>query len=65
MKQKLTEIQIQTAIQLLREFVEVHDEGCHYDHHGYCQAHYLQDKGECMVERGKKLLEEIDYARTC
>lgn len=23
---------------------------CWHDHHGYCQAHNLQPKGECWVE---------------
>ena len=27
---------------------------CWYDHHGYCQAHNLQPKGECWVELAKK-----------
>jgi len=26
------------------------DTPCHYDHHGYCQAHALQPKGECYME---------------
>lgn len=23
---------------------------CYYDHHGYCQSHNLQPKGECWAE---------------
>jgi hypothetical protein len=34
---------------LLPRTVEFQDE-CRYDHHGYCQAHNLQPKGECWFE---------------
>jgi len=27
-----------------------HAEPCHYDHHGLCQTHSLQPKGECYAE---------------
>ena len=29
---------------------------CSYDHHGQCQAHNLQPKGECWVEKACQLL---------
>ena len=29
---------------------------CWYDHHGYCQAHNLQPKGECWVELSRAAL---------
>jgi|ERR1051326_2397967 hypothetical protein len=32
------------------------EENCWYDHHGYCQAHRLQPKGQCYVELGRAAL---------
>ena len=26
------------------------DDNCRYDHHGYCQAHFLQEGDECCVK---------------
>jgi len=43
---------------LLQEWLDIHDEPCHHDHHGYCQAHFLEDKGNCIVERTRNLLKE-------
>lgn len=40
---------------LLEEFVDVNDEPCWRDHHGYCQAHFLEES--CLVERSRKALE--------
>lgn len=31
---------------------------CRYDHHGYCQEHYLHDKDECPVKLAKDILKE-------
>jgi len=45
------------AEHLLKEWLDIHDEPCHYDHHGYCQAHFLEEKGECIVERTRNFLE--------
>ena len=47
-----------TAEYLLKEWLDVHDEPCYYDHHGYCQAHFLQEKGECIVELTRNFLKE-------
>lgn len=44
------------AIDLLKEWLEAHNDKCWYDHHGYCQAHFLQPKGECIVERTRNYL---------
>lgn len=37
------------------------DDPCWTDHHGYCQAHHLDDTKEdgCRVENGRKLYEKI------
>jgi hypothetical protein len=43
---------------LLEEWLELHFDPCFYDHHGYCQSHFLQDKGSCIVELTRKFLEE-------
>jgi hypothetical protein len=32
-----------------------HDDECQYDHHGYCQAHFLHER-PCPHERAKALL---------
>ena len=45
---------------LLKEWLEIHDTQCRFDHHGYCQEHFLQDKGDCIVERTKEFLNERD-----
>jgi len=38
-------------LEALREMVEVHDEPCRLDHHGYCQSHFLDEvnDGGCRV----------------
>ena len=43
----------------LERLLEVDDEPCRFDHHGYCQAHYLDNKGECRIENARALLAEI------
>lgn len=45
---------------LLKEWLDVHDDPCYYDHHGYCQAHFLQDKEECIVMKTKNFLKGIE-----
>ena len=30
---------------------------CRYDHHGYCQAHFLQEVDECCVKIARRVLE--------
>lgn len=43
--------------QFLTEILEelVDDDPCWYDHHGYCQAHWLHE-APCPVERAKEFL---------
>ena len=41
---------------LLREWLSLNDEDCIFDHHGYCQTHFLQSKEHCIVNRTKKIL---------
>lgn len=45
-------------IELLRAFLYYMGEGnpCRYDHHGYCQAHALEE--DCMVRRAATLIEK-------
>lgn len=42
----------------LSEMVEVNDEPCRLDHHGYCQSHFLDEvkDGGCRVANAKALL---------
>jgi hypothetical protein len=47
----------QVPVSLLKEIVEIQGE-CHFDHHGYCQAHNLQTKDDCWVARLNKIIEE-------
>lgn len=44
--------------QLLQELVDVTEEKCRTDHHGYCQAHYLDDvnDGGCRVANARAAL---------
>ena len=48
--------QLEEARDILEVVVEVNDEDCYYDHHGYCQAHNLEE--DCHIARSKKWLEE-------
>jgi len=41
---------------ILAEFIEVNDDPCRYDHHGYCQAHFLEE--DCLVKRARTTLKE-------
>jgi hypothetical protein len=45
-----------TARELLVDWLDVHDEDCWYDHHGYCQAHFLSDAENCVVKRTRDML---------
>lgn len=40
---------------LLEEWVEITAHPCRYDHHGYCQEHFLHEK-PCLAERTKEAL---------
>lgn len=44
-----------TLLDLVRDLTDPDD--CHYDHHGYCQAHNLSD--DCPHKRAKTLLAEL------
>lgn len=47
-----------SAIELLKEWLEMHDEPCWFDHHGCCQAHFLEFANECIVARTRALIEK-------
>ncbi len=55
---------LRAEVEVLRSLVvELTDAGeCWYDHHGYCQAHSLQEK-PCPHSRAKELLRAISEAR--
>jgi hypothetical protein len=55
-----TDNKLKEAIDILREFVSINDEECYYDHHGYCQAHYLHEHHECPIYRARQLITEWD-----
>lgn len=40
----------------LERLLETNDEPCHFDHDGCCQAHYLDQSGECRVAQARDLL---------
>lgn len=46
------------AISLLKEWERLNEEPCHYDHHGYCQTHYLQE--DCVYKRTWDFLKEME-----
>lgn len=48
------EEKLRVAVELLGEFLDVNDEQCRFDHHGYCQAHFLEEK--CLITRTKDLI---------
>ena len=48
--------------ELLKEWLEMHNEPCWYDHHGYCQAHFLDMGENCIVARTKKYLDDHEKA---
>ncbi len=52
------EEQAQALVEIAKRFAEVNDEKCRKDHHGYCQAHYLEEN--CMVSDLKQTLEEYE-----
>lgn len=43
---------------LLKECIAPMDDDCSYDHHGYCQAHFLHDS-PCPYSRAKEYLEQL------
>jgi hypothetical protein len=45
------------ATSLLAEWADNNNEPCSYDHHGYCQAHFLEFKDECIVKRTLNLVD--------
>lgn len=53
LKARLAEVE--KALDGLLEPFEGDD--CRYDHHGYCQAHFLQEGDECCVKIARHVLE--------
>lgn len=41
------------------EDIDYLNEDCHYDHHGYCQAHNLAEGEDCHVFKARKLLAQF------
>lgn len=46
------------ADSLLKEWLEIHDTPCRFDHHGYCQEHFLQNADDCIVARTREYLND-------
>jgi len=42
-------------IDLITELLQPFPDPCHYDHHGYCQEHFLHER-PCPFERAKEWL---------
>jgi len=42
--------------ELLEVMVDINDEECRHDHHGYCQSHYLEES--CTIKKAKEILKE-------
>ena len=45
------------ALIIMRDLTD--DDDCHYDHHGYCQAHGWLTDGVCPHKRSKELLTKL------
>ena len=45
-------------IKCLEALLEVHEEKCWLDHHGYCQEHYVESP--CRVKEARDLLNKIE-----
>ena len=43
--------------EVVEAVVEINDDECYFDHHGYCQAHNLEQ--DCHVKKAKDLKEQI------
>lgn len=54
---KITELeqQLKKADDIIINLVDAHDVECRLDHHGICQAHYLES--ECSVKAGNEYIE--------
>lgn len=50
------ETQLEEARGIIEVVVEVKDDDCYYDHHGYCQAHNLEE--DCHVAKAKNFIEQ-------
>ena len=50
------EAQLEEARGIIEVVVEVKDDDCYYDHHGYCQAHNLEK--DCHVAKAKNFIEQ-------
>lgn len=46
------------TLETLERWYDLHNTPCRYDHHGYCQEHFLESKGECIVEVTRAVLAE-------
>lgn len=46
---------LEKAYGILTNIMESLDDSCRYDHHGYCQTHWLHDR-PCPVEQAKELI---------
>lgn len=53
---------LRECVVVMRELLEVQDEPCWTDHHGYCQAHNLDDvnNGGCRVDNGRATLAKAE-----
>ena len=46
--------QLKIAKEILEVVVEVNDEECWFDHHGYCQAHNLEE--DCHIKKAREAI---------
>ena len=57
------EAQLEEARGIIEVVVEVKDDDCYYDHHGYCQAHNLEK--DCHVAKAKNFIEQYMKDEMC
>lgn len=51
----LSSSKIKDLEEILEEVIEVESEPCRYDHHGYCQSHWMHEY-PCPIEKAKQMI---------
>lgn len=47
---------IEELREVIKKLLVPQDEPCYYDHHNYCQAHYLEPAEECCVRIAREII---------
>jgi hypothetical protein len=49
---------LRDALKHLQKFLDINEGECRFDHHGYCQTHYV-DK-PCMVAEAREFMASLE-----